>query len=247
MIYYPRMRNRLLLAATALLLVSVVHATLIAQAPAVRTIWDGAYTDAQAARAEGVFNTNCARCHQLSAQGARPLVGDAFLQKHTQKSVGELLTYITTSMPNGANAGSLPASNYNDLMALILKSNGLPAGAVEVTPESVAKVMIVPKGGAGELPNNTMVRLVGCLVAKTGADWTVASATTPERAEKAGANSPEAATLPLGDKTFALKFVLGRLDAHIGKRMAVTGLLIGAGGVNGINVNTVTPVADTCP
>lgn len=231
----------------AILLVSVVQALAVAQAPSPRTVWDGAYTDAQAARAEGTFNTSCARCHTLTAQGARPLVGDAFLQKHTQKSVGELLTYISTSMPNGANAGSLAPSAYNDLMALILKSNGLPAGTVEVSPESVAKVMIVPKGGAGELPNSTMVRLVGCLAGKTGADWTVTNATTPERAEKAGANAPEAATMALGERTFALKFVLSRLDAHVGKRMAVTGLLIGAGGVNGINVNTVTPVADTCP
>jgi S-disulfanyl-L-cysteine oxidoreductase SoxD len=242
------MRNRssLLLAASAFVIVSM-HAVMSAQAPAPRTVWDGAYTDAQAARAEGVFNANCARCHQLAAEGARPLVGDAFLQKHTQKSVGELLTYISTSMPNGANAGTLPASNYNDLMALILKSNGLPAGTVEVSPESVAKVMIVPKGGAGELPNNTMVRFVGCLAPKAGADWTVVNAAPPQRAEKAGAVAADAATQALGDKTFALKFVLSRLDPHVGKRVAVTGLLIGAGGVNGINVNTVAAVADTCP
>lgn len=240
------MRTSIRLAAI-LLVGSLAYGTLSAQAPAPRTVWDGAYTDAQAVRAEGTFAANCSRCHTLTADGARPLVGDAFLQKHTQKTVGELLTYISTSMPNGAQAGSLPAAAYNDVMALILKSNGLPAGTVEVAPESVAKVMILPKGGAGELPNNTMVRLVGCLAGKTGADWTVTNATTPERAERAGAVVPGAATVPLGDKTFALKFVLPRLDAHVGKRMAVTGLLMGAGGVTGINVNTVAPVADTCP
>jgi hypothetical protein len=44
-----------------------------------------------------------------------------------------------------------------------------------------------------------------------------------------------------------LKFVLTRLDASLGKRMAVSGMLLGAGGVDGINVATVTRVAETCP
>lgn len=241
------MRNRLPLLASASLFVAALAAAPAAQAPAGRTVWDGVYTDAQAARAEGTFSASCSRCHTLTAEGARPLSGEAFLQKHTQKSVGELLAYISKNMPNGANAGSLSASAYNDLMALILKSNGLPAGAVELAPETVAAVTIVPKGGAGELPNGTMVRLVGCLAPKAGADWTIINATTPQRAEKAGAVAADSATQPLGDKTFALKFVLSRLDANVGKRMAVTGLLMGNGGINGINVNTVSAVADTCP
>jgi hypothetical protein len=35
---------------------------LTAQAPA-KTVWDGAYTDAQAERAQGTFSATCARCH----------------------------------------------------------------------------------------------------------------------------------------------------------------------------------------
>ena len=44
-----------------------------------------------------------------------------------------------------------------------------------------------------------------------------------------------------------LKFVLTRLDALAGSRVGVTGLLIGAGGVDGINATEVKRVAERCP
>ena len=209
------------------------------------TVWDGVYTDAQADRATGVFSQTCERCHTLTSQGTRPLSGDKFWEGYTQKTVGDLLNFVKTNMPNG-QGGSLPAATYNDLVALILKSNGFPAGKSEVAPETVANVQIIPKDGPGELPNNTLVRVVGCLAPKSGSDWTLTSATVPQRIEKTGP-VPEDATRPLGDRTVTLKFVLNRLDTFVGQRMAVTGILIGAGGVNGINVATANRVAEACP
>jgi len=209
------------------------------------TVWDGVFTDAQADRATGIFSQSCERCHTLTSEGTRPLSGDKFWEGYTQKTVGDLLNFVKTNMPNG-QGGSLPAPTYNDLVALILKSNGFPAGKTEVTPETVANVQIIPKDGPGELPNNTLVRVVGCLAAKSGSDWTLTSATTPQRIDKTGP-VPEDATRPLGDRTVTLKFVLNRLDTFVGQRMAVTGILIGAGGVNGINVATVNRVAEACP
>ena len=209
------------------------------------TVWDGVFTDAQADRATGIFSQSCERCHTLTSEGTRPLSGDKFWEGYTQKTVGDLLNFVKTNMPNG-QGGSLPGPSYNDLVALILKSNGLPAGKTEVTPETVANVQIIPKDGPGELPNNTLVRVVGCLAPKSGSDWTLSSATTPQRIDKTGP-VPEDATRPLGDRTVTLKFVLNRLDTFVGQRMAVTGILIGAGGVNGINVATVNRVAEACP
>jgi mono/diheme cytochrome c family protein len=209
------------------------------------TVWDGVFTDAQADRATGIFSQSCERCHTLTSEGTRPLSGDKFWEGYTQKTVGDLLNFVKTNMPNG-QGGSLPGPTYNDLVALILKSNGFPAGKTEVTPETVANVQIIPKDGPGELPNNTLVRVVGCLAAKSGSDWSLTSATTPQRIDKTGP-VPEDATRPLGDRTVTLKFVLNRLDTFVGQRMAVTGILIGAGGVNGINVATVNRVAEACP
>jgi hypothetical protein len=147
-------------------------------------------------------------------------------------------------MPNG-NGGSLPASTYNDLVALILKSNGFPAGTVELAPEMVAGVQINPKDGPGELPNNSLVRIIGCL-ARKGNDWVLTSASAPERVERIGAGAADGRRA-LGDRTTTLKFVLTRLDSFAGQRVSVTGILIGAGGANGINVSTVNRVGDTCP
>jgi len=232
----------------ALLPVAAIGSALVnAQAPGAkaRTVWDGVYTDAQAGRATAVFSQSCANCHTLGADGKGPLTGDKFWSGFTQKTVADLLTFVKTNMPNGVNAGSLPASTYNDLVALILKSNGFPAGATEVAPDSVAGVQIIPKDGSTELPANTLVRVVGCL-ARSGSDWILTSATTPERIERTGAG-PEDATRALGSRSMTLKFVLTRLDSYAGQRMSVSGILIGAGGADGINVTTVSRVAEQCP
>jgi mono/diheme cytochrome c family protein len=212
-------------------------------APA-RTVWDGVYTDAQAARATAIFDQRCSNCHTLASQGEGPLTGEPFWEGYSQRTVGDLLTFVRTNMPNG-NGGSLAEATYRDLVALILRANGFPAGKTELAPESIGDVRIVPKGGSSELPANTLVRVVGCL-SKGGSDWVLTSATAPERIDKIGV-SPDDATRALGSRTFALKFVLTRLDANMGHRMSVSGLLLGAGGADGINVSTVSRVADTCP
>jgi mono/diheme cytochrome c family protein len=228
----------------AMFLSSVGSALVAAQDVKAPTAWDGVYSDAQATRATGVFGASCANCHTLDAKGTRPLSGDKFWQSYTQRTVGDLLNYVRTSMPNNS-PGSLSADTYNDLVALILKTNGFPAGATDLTAEAVAKVQIVPKGGAGELPANTLVGIVGCL-ARNGSDWVLTSATTPQRIEKTGPR-PEDATRPLGERTIPLKFVLTKLDPFVGQRISASGMLIGAGGADGLNVSTVTRVAETCP
>ena len=158
--------------------------------------------------------------------------------------MAELLGYVSKNMPNG-NGGSLAQETYNDLVALILKSNGFPAGATELTPASIAGVQIVSKDGPGELPANTLVRVVGCLV-KSGNEWTLTNATAPARTDKTAA-TPEDATVALGTRTIALKFVLTKLDSFVGQRMSVSGMLIGAGGADGLNVAVVNRVSATCP
>jgi hypothetical protein len=45
----------------------------------------------------------------------------------------------------------------------------------------------------------------------------------------------------------ALKFVVTKLDALAGSRVAVSGLLMGDDGVDGINVTAVNRVAPKCP
>jgi hypothetical protein len=169
-------------------------------------------------------------------------VGDPFWKSFSQTTVADLLKFVSTYMPNG-RPGSLNETAYRDIVALMLKSNGFPAGAVELGPATIADVQIIQRDGRSELPANALARVVGCL-ARSGTDWVVTSATTPERAERA---SGDAVTRPLGSRTIALKFVLTRLDALAGSRVSVNGLLIGADGADGINVTTVDRVAPKCP
>jgi mono/diheme cytochrome c family protein len=209
-----------------------------------RTAWDGVYTEAQAARGVTAFGQSCAGCHALAAEGKAPLVGEAFWKSFAQKTVGDLLEFVSANMPNGA-PGSLTETTYRDIVALMLKSNGFPAGSTELARNTVGDVQIVPKDGSTDLPANALVRVVGCL-GRSGPDWVVTNATTPERAEHA-AQSGEDAARPLGSRTMPLKFVITHLDSMAGSRVAVTGLLIGAGGADGINVTQVNRVAPKCP
>jgi mono/diheme cytochrome c family protein len=238
----------------AAVLAFVACASINAQqgAPRGRTVWDGAYTDAQAERARPTFDSRCANCHTLGSDGGGnsgpanggPLSGDKFWKAFTQRSVLDLVNFVKKNMPNGAAAGSLPAETYNDLVALILKANGFPAGPAEVTPDAVADIQIQPKDGPGELPAGVLARVVGCL-ARSGSDWVVVRATTPERIDSAGAG-PTDATRALGTREIALKFALTRLDRMVDQRVSVSGLLIGTGGAAGINVTSVTRVAADC-
>jgi hypothetical protein len=223
--------------------VSLAAVLVSAQAPRTKTVWDGAYTNAQAERAQATFDSVCSRCHILTGDGKGALTGDAFWRGFTQKTVADLLTYVKTNMPNG-NGGSLAPSTYNDLVALILKSNGFPAGDVDVSPDSVVGIQIIPKTGGGELPANVLARVVGCLT-KSGSDWVLTRATAPERIDKSVAD-PADATRPLGNRSITLKFVLTRLDPWVGQRLSVSGILMGTGGADGINVTTVNRVADSC-
>lgn len=209
-----------------------------------RTVWDGVYTETQAARGMTAFGQSCAGCHALAAEGKAPLVGDAFWKSFAQKSVADLLEFVSANMPNGT-PGSLSQPTYADIVALMLKSNGFPAGTTELGRAAIAGVQIVPKDGSTELPGNAYVRVVGCL-ARSGADWVVTNATTPERGERVASGGEDAAR-PLGSRTMPLKFVVTRLDSLAGSRVVVDGLLIGAGGADGINVTTVTRVAPRCP
>jgi hypothetical protein len=190
------------------------------------------------------FGQSCAGCHALAAEGRAPLVGDAFWKSFQQKTVGDLVEFVSKYMPNGS-PGSLTESAYQDIVALMLKSNGFPTGTTDLDTRTIAGVQIIPKDGSTELPANALARVVGCL-SHSGGDWVVTNATTPERAERA-APAGEDAQRPLGTRTMALKFVVTRLDALAGSRVAVSGLLIGAGGADGINVTTVNRVAQKCP
>ncbi len=224
-----------------------------AQAPAAggkASVWDGVFSADQAARGRVAFGQNCEKCHGADLKGGegKPLIGDPFWADWRETTVDYLLNRITTAMPfseDGSLAGTLPPSTYEDLVAYILSRNDLPTGARDLTRPSSVGVQIIGKDGPGALPATTLARVFGCLAPRgANREWSLTSGTQPVRVVDAKAAVDS--NVPLGSRQYALKFVLKSLDKFVGHRMVVTGLLLGDGGVDGLNVSTIDSVSETC-
>ena len=99
-----------------------------------QTIWDGVYTEEQAARGQRTYDQECAACHldDLMGDGIAPsLIGSAFFFRWSELSMGDMYTAIRTTMPQGAPA-SLSPSGYADISAYMLQRNDVPAGSMEL-------------------------------------------------------------------------------------------------------------------
>jgi len=133
-------------AAAALILVSAV--VLNAQSVTVKS---GVYTKVQAERAKDLWTKSCASCHTLGdlstasspAQGPA-LGGGGFLAKWDGKTAFALADGIQKTMPNDFSV-ELTAAQATDLTALILQTNGFPAGSKELAPGDSQKAMTIIK------------------------------------------------------------------------------------------------------
>ena len=98
-----------------------------------KSVWDGVYSEEQAARGKDEYEYNCGNCHihDLSGDSIKDvpaLAGPDFMAKWSGKSVKELLDYIATNMPQDSR-GTLGGKTYADVTAYVLKVNAFPAGA----------------------------------------------------------------------------------------------------------------------
>lgn len=219
-----------------------------AQSPS-KTVWDGVYTEAQAARGRTAFQQHCAECHGGSLEGAEAvaLKGDRFNLSWKESTVDRLFKQVSTNMPaseDGSLAGTLARGTYVDIIALMLQSNGFPAGSAELTPENAAGVAILAQSGPGELPHSASAQAVGCLTRVPPRAWKVTRGSKPVRSGPL--ETPLTASAALGDREFPLLFVLTSLDKLENQRVLVTGRLEGEGGAKGINVSTVSSQGAAC-
>lgn len=104
---------------------------------AARTVQDGVYTDAQAARGQQIYAQGCAGCHGGTLQGAAgpPLAGAAFVSKWQGDPVAVLVSKIKFTMP-ADGPGTLTDAQTNDLVAYMLKTSGFPAGRTELAGDT---------------------------------------------------------------------------------------------------------------
>jgi mono/diheme cytochrome c family protein len=224
------------------------HRALAADAAPARSVWDGVYSAAQAAQGEKQYQQICQRCHGTDTRAGEEvsLWGDEFWKSWREDTVDNLYHYISANMPNDEPA-TLKTEQYLDVIAYLLKKNGLPAGETKLTVANAAGAHIYAKEGPGALPAETMVELVGCL-AKLDKGWQLVNSSHPARVKsKQVLRAANEKAEPLaGGPAMPLKFVMTKLDSYVGKVMTVRGMLIGEGGQEGINVMTTQPSTDAC-
>jgi mono/diheme cytochrome c family protein len=123
-------------------------AALAQNSPARQSVWDGVYTEAQAARGERQYGRSCEQCHGPDMSGDQveeipSLVLDSFMTDWNGKSVRELFETVKRSMPKD-KPGTLGTSAYVDVIAYLLQANKFPSGPKELsrTPEQLEPIVI---------------------------------------------------------------------------------------------------------
>ena len=123
----------------------------LADAGPVASVWDGVFTEAQAARGRSVYSGACGLCHGRRLNGAPddpdmrstpPLARARFLREWEGLSLAALLSYTRLTMPED-NPGSLADEEYVDVVAYILSMSGMPAAGDELPPDSRSLAHIV--------------------------------------------------------------------------------------------------------
>ena len=114
-----------------------------------RTVWDGVYTDAQAARGRELYLKECASCHAENLQGgdeAPGLIGGGFLSQWIDLSAGDLFERTRTTMPQD-RPGQLSRDAYTEILAHLFKANSFPAGQTELPRDTTVlkQILIVAK------------------------------------------------------------------------------------------------------
>ena len=118
------------------------------EAAAKRSVKDGVFSTRQVDRGRRVYLRSCEHCHGSSFEGndtaeIPALVYDPFFRQWSGRTVGELFEHVSRSMP-ADDRSSLTPRAYSDVVALILESNGFPAGESDLPEkaEELAAIMI---------------------------------------------------------------------------------------------------------
>src|ERR1700683_1129923 len=106
----------------------------------------GPYTQQQAAAGRSIYQTNCASCHSgdLSGREGPQLAGANFLNQWGDRTAGELINFMQSTMPPGGAA--LPGDSYLNLAAFILDANSARAGNQALTATSNATIRSIASG-----------------------------------------------------------------------------------------------------
>jgi mono/diheme cytochrome c family protein len=121
----------------AMFAVALVTTTSTAQAqtadstPRIRSTMTGVYSAEQATRGVDTYSSVCASCHTIEEQ-----TGLNFSKKWVGFPLFDLYSYLLDTMPQD-DPGSLTPQEYAQVVAYILKLNGMPEGKEELPPDTL--------------------------------------------------------------------------------------------------------------
>lgn len=239
-------------AALAVLASGIVAGQLGAQSAEPR-IWQGVYSDAQAARGRDVFNTACLRCHgaDLAGTTAPALKGDRFYTTFGNEPIDRLFLKVRDTMPPSFST-ILDDQAKLDVVTYILQTNGYPAGSAELrlASEDLATAQVLKKGEQALVQNFSLVQAVGCLARGADNAWMLTRSTEPVSTREEAATPQalaSAADRALGTRTFRLLSVVPfEPEAHIGHKMEARGLVYTDGATGRLSVTSLRMAAESC-
>ena len=213
------------------------------------TVQDGVFAAGQAERGRTHYESLCQSCHGADLRGARArtLSGDDFMRNWRGLTLHDLFDRLQT-MPPSANI-RVDEETYLEIMSYILHTNEFPAGEEALTADRLQAVVIQGAKGPQEVPDHSLVQVVGCLTRGADDTWLVIDATEPIRTRDP--NSSDVASLgptsvsPSGPSSFELLYVFPSPDAMEGHLVEAKGFLI-RGDQDALNVTSVSTVAPAC-
>ena len=210
-----------------------------------KTVDQGVYTNAQAARGAKNFDTHCTACHREPGGTAPILAGEQFTKSFGDATLQTVFTTIKTTMPRQA-PGTLTDAEYTDIVAHLLRINSYADGMTELALADLPSIKI--PGQSGSL-DQAMVQVAGCL-GRAGRNWTLSAATEPARTRDPDpAKEDEAAQLdgrPSGTRSYRLQQVFSGPAGWTDQRVAVKGFLSQAGSEERITVTSMRALTSKC-
>ena len=143
--------------AAVLLIVAVVHRSFatpqLQDSKADVSTMAGVFTSAQAARGEETYMTICVACHPAGTYTTA-----AFKTSWANRPLADLFSIIKNTMPK-VDPGTLTPQETAQVIAYILKSNGVPPGKTELPSELAAlkSIRIEMPGATGKGDQQTDV------------------------------------------------------------------------------------------
>ena len=223
-------------------LVLLAVATLLAQE---KSVEQGVYTPAQAARGAKLFESNCATCHREPGGTAPVLAGERFTKTFSDATLQVVFTTIKTTMPRNA-PGALSDTEYVDVVAHLLKINSYADGMNELAVADLPGIKIPGQSGSLDF---ALVQVVGCL-AQNGRVWTLSRASEPVRTREPEAPKDDAVAqldaAMLGDRTFRLQQVYGAPAGWKDQKVVAKGFLTKSGNEDRVNVTSMRALTSPC-